>query len=114
MDARRNLDYLRAGGKVVVNEVRIPSMTVLTGEEDYPDDVIETIRSLVPDVISFDATAIAEELGNPRAANVILLGALVAAMDLNDIDWEEIIRKNIKPQFVELNLKAFEKGKELS
>ncbi len=114
MEALRNLDYLRDGGKVVVNEVRIPSMTVLTGEEDYPDDVIETIRSLVPDVTSFDATAIAEELGNPRAANVILLGALVAAMDLNDIDWEEIIRKNIKPQFVELNLKAFEKGKELS
>ena len=43
---------------------------------------------------------------------MILLGALVQAMGLDDIDWEEIIRKTVKEKFVELNLKAFAVGKE--
>ena len=59
-----------------------------------------------------DASRKAEGLGNVKAANVILLGALVQAMGLDDIDWEEIIRKTVKEKFVELNLKAFAVGKE--
>ena len=113
LEALRNLDYLRDGGKVVVNLVRIPSMTVLTGEESYPEDVVDEIKARVKDVTAIDATALATELGNPRAANVILLGALVEAMGLTDIDWEAIIRNNVKPQFVELNLKALAKGRGL-
>ena len=45
--------------------------------------------------------------------NIVLLGALVKAMDLEDIDWEDIISNNIKEKFVELNLNAFNKGLEI-
>ena len=43
--------------------------------------------------------------------NMILLGALVKAIDLPQIDWEEIIKRNIKPAFVDINLKAFQVGR---
>jgi indolepyruvate ferredoxin oxidoreductase beta subunit len=111
MEALRNLDYIRPGGTVVVNSEEIPSMTVLTGEEEYSSSVMDEIRGAVENVTEIDASGLARELGNVKAANVILLGALVKAMDLEEIDWEQIIRENVKEKFVELNLKAFETGK---
>ena len=31
-------------------------------------------------------------------------------MGLDDIDWEDIIRKNVKEKFIDLNLKALKLG----
>ena len=111
MEALRNLDYIKPGGTVVVNSEEIPSMTVLTGEEEYSSSVMDEIRGAVDNVPEIDASGLARDLGNVKAANVILLGALVKAMGLDSIDWERIIRENVKEKFVELNLKAFEAGK---
>lgn len=110
MEALRTLDYLKPDGAVVVNTERIPSMTVLTGEEEYADDVIEEIQKAVEKVHTMNASKMAADLGNVKAANVILLGALVRLMGLDDIDWEDIIRKNVKEKFIDLNLKAFQVG----
>lgn len=110
MEALRTLDYLKPDGAVVVNTERIPSMTVLTGAEEYAEDVIDEIKKAASRVHTMDATKMAGELGNVKAANVILLGALVKLMGLDDIDWEDIIRKNVKEKFIDLNLKAFQVG----
>lgn len=63
-------------------------------------------------VWAFDATKVATDLGNPRSANVVLLGALIEALGLHDIDWKSIIAKTVKPAFVDINLKAFDAGME--
>lgn len=42
--------------------------------------------------------------------NIVLLGALVKAMNVSGIDWKEVITKNVKKGFEELNIKAFEAG----
>lgn len=110
MEALRTLDYLKPDGAVVVNTERIPSMTVLTGAEEYADDVLEEIQKAADRVHVMDASKMATDLGNVKAANVILLGALVKLMGLDDIDWEDIIRKNVKEKFIDLNLKAFKVG----
>ncbi len=112
MEALRNLDYLKPGGTLVVNDQEIPSMTVLTGQEQYAQDVIEEIEKACDKVVVIDASAKALELGNIKAANVILLGALVKAMGLDDIDWDQIVRKNVKEKFVDLNIAALALGKE--
>ncbi len=110
MEALRTLDYLKPDGAVVVNTERIPSMTVLTGVEEYANDVIEEVEKAADRVHTMDASKMAADLGNVKAANVILLGALVKLMGLDDIDWEDIIRKNVKEKFIDLNLKAFKVG----
>lgn len=86
MEALRTLDYLKPDGAVVVNTERIPSMTVLTGVEEYANDVIEEIEKAADRVHTMDASKMAADLGNVKAANVILLGALVKLMGLDDID----------------------------
>lgn len=59
-----------------------------------------------------NAAKIAMELGNAKVMNIVLLGALVKAMDLTDIDWEQVIRNNVKEKFIDINIQAFRKGME--
>lgn len=109
MEALRALDYLKEDGTLVVNNEEIPSMSVITGDEEYPDDVLEEINKHVAAKV-VNATALARELGNEKAANIILLGTIIKAMGLEAIDWDSILEANIKPQFVELNKKALKVG----
>ena len=109
MEAARYAHFLKKDGKAVVNTYRIPSMPILTGTRDYPDDIIGMLRQRVS-TMALDATGIAEKVGNPKSANVVLLGALIKAIGMTDIDWKAIIAKAVKPKFVEVNQKAFDAG----
>ncbi|MCD7867352.1 MAG: indolepyruvate oxidoreductase subunit beta [Clostridiales bacterium] len=109
MEALRALDYLREGGTLVVNNEEIPSMSVITGDEVYPEDVMEEIEKHARAKV-VDATRLAGELGNEKAANIILLGTIIKSMGLEHIDWDAILEANIKPRFLELNKKALQVG----
>ena len=111
MEALRALDYLKKDGMLVVNSVEIPSMSVIIGDEVYAENVVEEINRHV-DAIVVDATKIAGELGNEKAANMVLLGTIIHLMGLEKIDWDAILEANVKPKFVELNKKALRAGME--
>lgn len=111
MEALRSLDYLKEGGTLVVNNEEIPSMSVITGEEKYPEDVLEEIEAHAKATV-VNATTLARGLGNEKAANMILLGTIIRSMGLEHIDWDQILKENMKPQFVELNRKALKVGME--
>jgi len=113
MEAMRWLKYLKPEGKVIVNDYEMDSMPILSGKVDYPSGIIEELSGKVQTTV-VDAAKQAEKLGNAKVMNVILLGALIKAMELEDINWKKIIKDNVKPKFVELNLKAFEVGMSLA
>ncbi len=113
VEALRWLDYLKDGGKLIVNDYEIPSSTVLAGLEVYPQNIFESIKAVVKDVTVINAAEEAIEIGNIKAQNIILLGSMVQALGLEGISFENAIKENIKEKFLDLNLKAFEKGKEL-
>lgn len=113
MEALRWLEYLNPKGKAVVNEYQIPSAPILMGKCDYPEGVLATIKSKVNTTV-IKAGEIAEKLGNPKAMNIVLFGALVKGMGLSDIDWEATIRENVKASTVEVNIRAFRAGMEAS
>lgn len=110
MEALRWLEYLKPNGKVVVNDYKIPSAPILMGKEDYPEGIIEKIKSKATTNI-INGAEIAEELGNMRVMNIVLFGALIEAMDLKDINWEKAIRDNVKEEFVDINIEAYNRGK---
>ena len=64
----------------------------------------------MPITKSFNAGEIAESLGNIKAKNVVLLGALVKAMGLEDLDWHAVLAETVPPKLLELNIRAFEAG----
>lgn len=109
MEALRWLDYLKPDGTVVVNDYKIPSAPILMGKEDYPEGILQVLKSKVNTTV-IKAAEIAEELGNAKAMNVVLFGALVKAMNITDINWEAQIGKNVKPTTIEVNVKAFKAG----
>ena len=82
VEAVRWLAYLKKSGTLVVNNFEIYSLPVLIGAAKYPDEVIEKLKAEVTNIKEFNAGKIAEELGNIKAQNVVLLGALVKAMNL--------------------------------
>lgn len=109
MEALRWLEYLKPDGKVVVNDYEIPSAPILMGKKDYPEGVIDIIKSKA-NTSTINAAKIAEDLGNIKVMNIVLFGALVKAMNLIDIDWENVIRKTVKEKFIDINIKAFNIG----
>ena len=113
IEAIRFAHYLAPGALAVVNSQSIVPVTVSTGAASYPDDAPQTLARLFARLVCFDATEVARRLGNVRAANIVLLGALSPELDLPREAWLAAIRQSVKPQFVDLNLAAFGKGIEL-
>lgn len=109
MEALRWLKYLKPGGKILVNNYRIDSMPILNGKAEYLEKEIEEELERL-DAVIIKAADKALELGNSKIMNVILLGSLVKSMELENIDWEKIIKENVKEKFIELNIKAFKEG----
>lgn len=112
MEALRWIEYLKKDGKMVINDFEIPSGPILMGACEYPKGILDDLGTKA-DIIIFEAGHIAKELGNSRAMNIVLLGAMIKALEVTDIDWKRVIEKNVKKEFVELNLKAFEAGENL-
>ena len=110
VEAVRWLAYLKKSGTLVVNNFEIYSLPVLIGAAKYPDEVIEKLKAEVTNIKEINAGKIAEELGNIKAQNVVLLGALVKAMNLEDLDWESVIRDTVPPKLLNLNIEAFKAG----
>ena len=110
LEAYRWLPYLRKGGAMYVNEQEIIPMPVVLGQVDYPEDIDDALAKAASTLVKFDALALAEEAGSSKAVNVVLLGAASKALPFTQDEWMEVIEKNVKPKFIELNKEAFAKG----
>lgn len=109
METARNIDYLKKDGIVLINNHKINSMVTLYAKVKYPENIIESIGKKVK-TYKIEAQKLALDLGNAKVVNLIMLGALVKALDLKDLNWEKAIKENLKPKFLEMNLQAFDLG----
>ncbi|MCK8061174.1 MULTISPECIES: indolepyruvate oxidoreductase subunit beta [unclassified Fusibacter] len=110
METAKWMEFVKPEGTVVINTFRIPSAPILIGKADYPEGVIAEVKSNVENTQLLDAATMAKELGNVKAMNVIMVGALVKGLGLTDINWEDVIKSLVKEKFIELNVKAFNLG----
>ena len=88
-------------------------MPVITGACEYPSDVLDKLKANGADVFSFDALALAEQAGSAKAVNIVLLGRFARLTDIPKEKWLDAIKACVKPQFIEMNVKAFDLGFEL-
>ncbi|MDR3073032.1 MAG: indolepyruvate oxidoreductase subunit beta [Clostridiales Family XIII bacterium] len=115
MEALRWIEYLTEGGNFIINNYEIPSVPILMGAAKYPQGILDELSSKAKTRI-LNANAIAEKLGNKQTQNIVLLGAAIRALSdsgdtaLNAIAWKEIITRNVKAAFTEVNIQAFEEG----
>lgn len=111
-EAARWLEYLKKDGHVIVNDYEIYPVPVSIGKEKYDETIKEKLTNDVDNITFIDAADEAKELGNIKAQNVVLLGAVVEALGLNEIEWNGVIEKLVPPKAIELNKAAFAKGRE--
>lgn len=112
LEAARWLEYLKPGGKVIVNTQEMEPMPVITGAKVYPDNLVEKMQAVGADVDAKDFLALANEAGSSKAVNIALMGRLsVYFPEISDEKWQEAIAANVPPKFLELNKKAFELGR---
>ena len=109
VEALRYLKYLKEGGTIVANNYKMESVATITGKAEYKvEEVDKKLKELNAKVIN--AADKATELGNAKVMNIILLGTVIKGMHLEDIDWEQIIRDNVKEKFIDINIRALHEG----
>ena len=113
LEALRYAHFVRPAGKFIVNDHKVEPVR-MADIRPYPDEGVDFLRHKGFNVILVPATAKAIELGNYRAANVILLGALAAHLDIPQAVWDKTLGGRIPAKLLDLNRKAFAVGQELA
>lgn len=110
MESLRYLPYLSSRGSLVTNTAEFINIP------DYPE-LEETFTQLAKkvNIIRIDADRIAKETGNPKASNMVMLGAaspFIAILDDIIIKGIETIFKAKGEKIVKMNVEAFKAGRE--
>lgn len=112
LEAARWMEYLKPGGRVIVNTQEIDPMPVITGAAQYPTDLVAKMEALGAKVDAMDALAIATEAGSAKAVNIALMGRLSRYFDqITEEAWLEALAASVPAKFLELNRKAFSLGR---
>ncbi|HHW00077.1 MAG TPA: indolepyruvate oxidoreductase subunit beta [Clostridiaceae bacterium] len=110
LESMRWAEYLRCGGKFIVNEQKIDPMPVIIGKAKYPEKIIEKIKENCRKTIVVDALSIAKKCGNIKTVNTVLLGVLAKSTQIEKEVWLESLKETVPSKFLDVNLKAFEEG----
>ena len=111
LEAARYTQYLKKDGQIVVNTQQIAPMPVITGAAEYPSDLTKQMQDKGIKVDALDCLTLAEQAGTAKSVNIVLMGRLSRYMDFPVEAWMTAIEKLVKPQFLEMNKKAFMLGR---
>jgi len=115
LEAVRYVHFLCPGGWVLHDHYRLDPLPVQIGAVPSPEDawLAERLAARAPRRLSIDAFLAARELGDSRVQNVVMLGAASRFLDLPTEEYRAAIGRLVRPGLVELNHRAFERGRQL-
>ena len=111
LEAARWTEFLKPGGKIIVNTQKINPMPVIIGAAQYPENLLEKMQSAGLDVDALDALSLAEQAGSAKAVNIVLMGHLSRYFDFTEEEWLEALEQSVAPKFLEMNKAAFSLGR---
>lgn len=113
LETCRALPMLHPGGKVVANDFRIAPPSVLLGQAGYPDDLAGRMRERFPDFLLVDGLHLAQQAGDVRAANTVLLGAVSKRLPIAEEIWLQALENMVPAKALAVNRTAFALGRGL-
>lgn len=114
LETARSLPMIKKGGNVIVNMKLIqPSCMPRGVKPKTQQELLDMMRAKTV-VHEVDGIGIAQKLGNMLVVNTILLGALSALPEIpvKVESFQQAIAGKIKERFINLNLQAFQQGRE--
>ena len=113
LETVRALPMLKKNGSVVVNLKYIQPSCLGSAKPKKTEELIGFLKAKGK-VHEVDGAGLAEKLGNPMVVNTILLGALSALPEnpLKKEAFQQAIAGRLKEKYVDVNLKAFQLGRE--
>ena len=114
---RRGVTFLREGGLAIVNTRKFSPVEVVSGMMKYPSEesLLALLGEVTSDIVTFDATALAEEAGDAISTNMVILGAMVESgwLPFSEEVVLDALRSGVRAAFLETNMKAFRLGQEV-
>jgi len=110
LEALRYLHYLKPGGMAVYNRVTINPSTVASGLATYPTDVEEQIKGRCSNAHGIEALSIAQDAGNAKAVNMVMVGSVMKRLPLDAGVIEQVVTELSQGKGVDVNLKALRGG----
>jgi indolepyruvate ferredoxin oxidoreductase beta subunit len=114
LEALRHLGQVTSTGTILVNQQKIYPVTVSSGLAEYPSEEVidESLYATTKNIYKVPAIDLALQVGNSKVLNIVLIGALSALFDIDASIWESVIRERVPAKFTELNIKAFNAGRD--
>ncbi|MEI6644731.1 MAG: indolepyruvate oxidoreductase subunit beta [Verrucomicrobiota bacterium] len=113
LEALRWRHLLAPTGKVLINDMNMTPITVSSGQQAAVTDLSERLKAEYPGALYIDALTIAKNLGNTRAMNMVIAGAISKLMPFELNVWEQAMQERIPAKLLDMNIKAFEAGRQL-
>ena len=109
-EALRWAHLAKPGAKIVVNDMERIPITVSSGLQPPAKDVAKRLAAY-PGLLLIAANPLAEQAGNLRTANVVVMGALSTLAPFDEEHWQAAMRERIPAKLLEVNLRAFALGR---
>lgn len=112
LEILRSIEQIKNDGLVLINDYSIVPVTVSSGPGNYPTDeeILSELKAFTKNVYWVEGQAMAEQIGYPKASNVVLLGALAALLGIEPSIFLTVISNGIAPKYFSLNEQAFLAG----
>jgi len=112
LEALRWGHLLSSDGVIIMNSQQISPLPVAVGLQKYPHKIADQLRQQVGRLVIIDAADMARKAGNIRSANINMLGALIAHLNLDPDVIRDVLRSRLSKRTWPVNLKAFRMGME--
>jgi len=113
LELLRWLDYCNEETRVIVNDLELNPPMVNLGEAEYPRELFEETIKKFKNLKLVPASKTALDMGNIRAANVVMIGIFSNYFDVEESLWLDKILGKLPEKLHDLNRKAFGEGRKL-
>lgn len=110
-EAARVLPLLKKDGVLVTASRVVQPVTASLSKTLYEAaPVIEALQAREGETVVVDEAPLLEEVGNPKALNIILLTVAMGCgvLGLTQEEFRQAVSECLKPRFLEMNLKAID------
>jgi len=113
LESLRYIDKLKNKGIIIINDYEVLPISVFGGKFSYPHEISENIKSFTDNFLIVKALETAKKIGSEKTMNVILIGVLSNFLPIKMQSWLKSIKKVVPKKILDLNLEAFDIGKNL-